>query len=244
MAIAFNAATDGGNNGGSTNSLTFAHTCGAGADRLLVVGVAGDSAGGFDDITGVTYNGVAMTLAKKELADSASSTTRHAYQYFLVAPATGANNVVVSCTNNHYLLCGAADYTGMKQSGQPDATTSQETAVSALTQTTSITPIAASSWAALMEGGYSGGGDIPPTAGAGCTRRAKDGTFGTWGIFDTNAEISAAHNMTTDRPDYGSKGIYSILHAIASYAPVPTTPEVSMRLNNLRPRIFAPGLAR
>ena len=65
MAIAFDAATDGGNvNPGTT--LTFAHTC-TGSLGLLVVGFNGDNIGGADDVSSVTYNGVALTLADKQV---------------------------------------------------------------------------------------------------------------------------------------------------------------------------------
>ena len=55
MAIAFDAATDGGNNAGITTSLTFAHTC-TGSNGFLDVCFSGDTIGGSDDVTGVTYN--------------------------------------------------------------------------------------------------------------------------------------------------------------------------------------------
>lgn len=175
MAIAFVAAADLDNNGGSNNSLSANYTCGSGQNRLLVVCINGDST--LDDITGVTYAGTSMTFAVKNLT---AGIDRHQYIYFLLNPASGTNSVVVSCTNTHYLLAGAADYTGVAQSGQPDATTTNAAASSTNTSlTTSITTIANNSWAILMETDYDLNSDnLPPAASTGATRRAFDGPFG------------------------------------------------------------------
>ena len=43
----------------TATSLTYSHTCGAGSNRILFVGVWGDTTS--DAITGVTYGGSAMT---------------------------------------------------------------------------------------------------------------------------------------------------------------------------------------
>ncbi len=59
--IAFDSATNGGS--GTGTSLTYAHTC-SGSARLLRVGVNLYNPG-TDDLTGVTYAGVAMTQIGK-----------------------------------------------------------------------------------------------------------------------------------------------------------------------------------
>lgn len=212
MAIAFVASADGGNNGGSTNSLTFSYTCGSGSNRLLIVVITGDYAA-HDDITGVTYNSVAMTLAVKKIASG--STTRNVYIYYLLNPASGSHSVAISSTANHYLLAGAADYTGVLQSGQPDATATNDSVSNATTLTTSITTVADNAWPILAESGYQN--NTAPTAGSGSTRRTFDATFGTWGIFDSNSAVhpAGAYSMTTGRNVADSP----IMHAIASFSP-------------------------
>lgn len=215
MAIAFDAATAGGDNGGS-GSLTFSHTC-TGSLGLLVVGFNGDNIGGADDITSVTYNGVALTLADKQVNPS-SGGDRNTYMYFLLGPATGAHNVVVSCSGSHLLQGGAVSYTGVKASGQPDAhTVNAESSSSLKTLTTSVTTSADNCWTVLIEGCYDGG--TPPVAGTGSTRRTFDGTNGGWGLFDSNAAIHPAgsYSMTTTR---GSDPFgLEILHVMASFQP-------------------------
>jgi hypothetical protein len=223
VAIAFNNAAYGGNNSGTTNSFTFSYACGSGANRLLVVVVLGDTTSahggtGFDDITGVTYNGVSMTLAVKKVTAPGGS-DRFSYIYFLLNPASGANNVVISCTNNHFLFGGAADYTGVAQSGQPDATQVDAGSGSVSTFTSSITTIADNSWAILLEEGYdTNNDDLPPIAGTGVTRRAFESTYGAFGLFDSNGAITppAAYSMTTTR----STASNTINHIKASFAPV------------------------
>lgn len=93
---------------GSVNSSTFSHTC-SGSDRLLLVAVTKRTS---DDITGVTYNGVAMTqIIKRDHADS----TEFLYIYGLIAPATGANNVIVSASGTSVMYHGVTSYTGVGQ---------------------------------------------------------------------------------------------------------------------------------
>jgi hypothetical protein len=212
MPIAFDAATDGGNNGGGSNSLSFAHTC-TGSDRILFVGIAGDVAPfGADDITGVTYNGVAMEFVGKRFADELVS--RGTYLYQLEAPASGSNNVVVSSTSAHYLLAGAVSYTGAAQSGQPDNSTTNLSADTATSLTTSLTTVADNCWTALVINEATSGA---PGAGTGSTRRTYDAAFQVWGMFDSNAAITPAgsYSMTTTR----GAGIEAIAHVMASFSP-------------------------
>lgn len=194
MSNAFDVATDGGVI--TSTSLSWSHTC-SGLLRFLVVGFNGDSVGGADDITGVTYNGVAMTLGVKKI--NATSGDRMLYLYYLIGPASGANTVTISCSSSHNLSGGSVSYTGVKQSAQPDATITNFSGSTATTLTTAIVTSANNSWAVLLEGGYDN--NNPPTAGAGLTIRKSDGTFGAWGLFDSNSDITPAgsYSMTTNR---------------------------------------------
>jgi hypothetical protein len=209
--IAFVGAADGGNNGGSTSSLTFSYTAGAGSNRLLVVGALGDSS--VDDVTGATYAGSAMTLAAK-LAPG-GPVNRWAYLFWKVGPASGANNVVISASSTHFILAGAADYSGVNPAGQPDATTTQAGSGSITSLTTSITTAANNSWTILLENSFDA--NIPPTAGSGLVRRATDAAFGGWGLFDSNGAITPAgsYSMTTTRTNSSN----TIDHVVASFKP-------------------------
>ena len=61
-AITFDAASRAATTSTGRTSLSWSHTVGGGADRMLVVGVAVEDASTTDaNITSVTYNGVALT---------------------------------------------------------------------------------------------------------------------------------------------------------------------------------------
>lgn len=101
MAVAFDAASQG--NAAAATSLTYAHTT-TGADRGLFAGVCVNDN---RSITGVTYNGISMTAVE---------TGSPSYRlYGLIAPATGANNVVVSVDAAGNITSVAVSVTGMDQ---------------------------------------------------------------------------------------------------------------------------------
>jgi hypothetical protein len=117
MAIAVDAVTA----TASTASIltkTFAHTC-SGSDRLLLV-VAGCTTA-TADISGVTYNGVAMTQVGVDQTDSGGGGRMTVWA--LIAPATGANNVVITATATATIGYGAISFTGAYQTSNPDSNT-------------------------------------------------------------------------------------------------------------------------
>jgi hypothetical protein len=218
MAIAFDAATDGGNVNPGT-SLTFSHTC-TGSNLILFVGFNGDNIGGADDVSSVTYNSVAMTLANKQVG-AGTGGDRNTYLYYLIGPATGAHNVVITCSSSHVIQGGAVSYTGVKQSSQPDNTAiNAETVSSNKTLTTSLTTVNDNCWTVLVENCYDGGpGAGHPGAGAGTTRRTADGTNGGWGLFDSNAVVHPAGSTSLTTTRVSDPFGLEILHVMASFQP-------------------------
>jgi hypothetical protein len=194
----------------AVSSVTASYTCGSGANRLLVVGVLGDASS--DLITGVTYGGVSMILSDKHQP----GIQRWSYLYYLLGPAAGSNNVVVSASTTTAIYVGAADYTGVKSSGQPDAHTTHEFATSISTLTTSITTVTNNDWTVLFENGYNG--SPAPTNGTGSTIKASDATDGAWGLYDSNGVITPAgsYSMTTNRTSASNNGIG---HLVAAFQP-------------------------
>lgn len=184
--------------GTGVNSKTVSHVC-SGADRILIVGVSNYDAGsgGNDKVTGVTYNGVAMTLITKTQGDGADSWN---YLYALVAPDTGTHNIVVSTsTTQDEINVVAASYNGAKQTGQPDAyvINNQTSSVTSITPT--LTTLTNNCWlVSLFVNGY--GGAI--TAGTGTTLRVtatqarklmdSNGSVGNAGSYSLNATQSSA----------------------------------------------------
>jgi hypothetical protein len=213
MSIAFDAAVSGGDNGGS-GPLTFNHTC-TGANGLILTGFNGDNIGGADDITSVLFNSVTQALLAKITA--ATLGDRITYLNGLLAPTTGTHAVAISCTAGHLLQGGASSYTGVKQSGLPDASLTNFSAPGATSLTTTITTTVANCWVVLVENCYSSG--TPPAAGTGATRRAFDATNGGWGIFDSGGPVVSpgSYSITTTRPS-NPFGL-AILHVVVSIAP-------------------------
>lgn len=102
-AIVFDAATIGFGVG------TFSHNVGEGNNRFLTVGVAYVSGG--STVSGITYNGVAMTRLKDISANGVGATL-----WGLVAPATGPNNVVISWSGAAPgFATGAVSFLGVDQ---------------------------------------------------------------------------------------------------------------------------------
>jgi hypothetical protein len=90
---------------------TVSYTVGSGTNRILTVFVSDNSTG----VTGITYNGVAMTQV-----DSLHSSQNKSW--ILIAPASGAHNLVItkgtSASSINWIIYS---HTGAKQSSQPAA---------------------------------------------------------------------------------------------------------------------------
>lgn len=120
MSIAFDATSNG--------TGTTAHTC-SGSNRLLLL-----SAISLSGTSTPTYNGVSMTLIRSE------TTTQYTHSlYYLIAPATGSNNIV--CTGGAWVACS---YTGVNQTTPIDSQNSGK--ANDYTVNVSTTVVASSCW--------------------------------------------------------------------------------------------------
>ena len=196
MAIAFDAATNGNYNGGSANNVTFSHTC-TGSDLILLVGIYATSL----NTTGVTYNGVSMT----EIGTAFAIGSDNLSAWYLVNPATGANNVVATLSGTGGGQGGSLSYTGASQTGQPDANNTTSGSGTSLTNT--LSTVADNSWRAIYAH-WSAGGTI--VAGTNSTKRGSANTNEGW--FDSNGPITPAGSfaMTVDNSTGGSYGAFGL----------------------------------
>lgn len=112
MPIARNNATQ--IDGGSGSPFTTSYSCSAGSDRLLIAAFFTLAAA---TVTGVTYNGVAMTGLHSP-AQGGSDLKVHFY--YLLNPASGSNTFTITFAADTTKWVHLADYTGVAQSGQPD----------------------------------------------------------------------------------------------------------------------------
>ncbi len=115
MALVFDNATQ---STSASSGFTFSLSNSSLANRVLIVHVL--MPGTVDDLTGVTYGGVAMTRVLVAL-DNSPSIPVTVYSYRLVAPATGVNNVAVTWNNSHTVSASAISFTGADQATGIDA---------------------------------------------------------------------------------------------------------------------------
>ncbi len=141
-AIAFDNAT--GITIGSGSSQTIPYTV-SGSNTFLVVSTE-TGYPGTDDVTSITYNGVAMTRLFTSLR------TRQDFIYYLVNPSTGTHDVVISLNRSaDSITTTITSYTGVNQIGQPTQSNSCASATCSVTTTTNNawlvgTGFADSSW--------------------------------------------------------------------------------------------------
>lgn len=201
MAIARDATSEGST---TATSLTVAHTC-TGSNRLLLVHILTNNT--TDTLTGMTYNGVAMT----RLGIHASTPNNFiAYVYGLLAPATGSNNVVVTFSGSTVIGLQNVSYTGVKQSGLPDASNSNNDD-DGNDWSESITTIANNCWHFL---GKRSGSDATVTSGG---VRVLHGNYGgVQMVADSDAAITPAGSHAIAGSN-AANGYTSINVSIAPY---------------------------
>ena len=205
MAIVFDAASSNSIINSSSTSITTAHTC-TGSNLILFVSIATFDVATGTPVSGITYAGVAMTKIAEvtpQVDDVKTSL------WYLIAPATGANNIVASFSAQTYIWTAAASYTGALQSGVPDASSSGVGTGTSISGT--VTTIADNCWTVMdayaLEAGH--------TNGAGTTIRATSPTNGRVSIADSNAAKTPAGSVTLAvNCTSGALG-----HVIASFAP-------------------------
>lgn len=201
----------------AASSLTYSHTC-TGSDRLLVLGgvTINDAT---DVVTGVTYNGVAMT----RIDSQGYAGVARAYFYYLIAPASGANNVVVSFTGTtHNSQFQSISYTGAKQTGQPDASASNAAAV-ATSVTNTLTTVANNS----IHLAYVRVSDTAPTGTTG-TFVYGPGSPGTEGFYITSPTPVTPAGSSSIQVSGASQTWVAIGASFAPTVAVTTVPDLRL----------------
>jgi len=201
----FDNAADGGNNGGSTTSLTYSYAVGSNSNRLLLVNLIGDVSA--DDISSVKYAGASMTLVTKVQTPG----DRWHYLYYLLAPASGTNNVVITAGSSHYLISEATSWYNIAQTGQPLANATNTAAGGVVSMTTSLPAssnnviVAESMWAPI--------GILPAN---GSSELIADSVFQSLGMFTNVASpVTPAFPVSITNTWNGQASASSV---IASFA--------------------------
>lgn len=222
MAIAFDTSNSGN---GATADWSYSHTC-TGTNLLLFAFVSANTS----NTPTVTYGGVSMT----QIGTTAYNVGGYYGSiFYLIAPLTGSNTVATNATGNTDSTTRTSSYTGMRQYSQPDASIQINPGANT-TITTTVSVVASNCW---LVGGYGQtSGTTTPTAPA-VVRQGSNVFLG-----DSNSDVGLGNQSMTfswvsSTVNYGY---------MASFAPsIPTIPKnLGFKINNLRPRIFSPGLAR
>lgn len=179
MAIAFDSASYAEGTGTGLNGTPIALTA-SGSNRMVFVGVSYQDAGA---ISGITYDGVAMT----KLDGEATAGSGNYDLWYIANPSTTTNApIVVSTTNNGTWQIGAVSYTGVANTA-PTPTNSTLSDNSALTSTSD------NSWHVMWASrGVNSGANC--SAGSGTTQRTS--TSQESGMFDKGGPITPAGSST------------------------------------------------
>lgn len=210
-AIAFDNVLEGSFGSGTSQTVSFTTS---GSDRFLVVYIESGYPAS-DDVTGVTYGGVAMTR------QMSTTRARESYIYTLSNPPVGANNIVASfnrSTDSNLIV--ATSYTGVKQSGQPE-----DINFSTGSQTASITTISNNAWvvgASEADSGYS--------AYSGTTFRSGNASYR---MIDNNGPKTPAGSVTLGMS--GASGSLAVFLMSLAPAPEPigTTNRIAKFINSM-----------
>jgi uncharacterized repeat protein (TIGR01451 family) len=107
--VTFDAASSTDTGSGSAVSRTFSHTT-SGSDRILIVGVS-IFRNSSQSVSSVTYAGTGLTY----VGSSTYANEVRTEIWRLMAPATGANNIVVTLSSSAAFVAGASSFTGVHQ---------------------------------------------------------------------------------------------------------------------------------
>lgn len=177
MAIATDATSSAQ---ASATSVTATHV-NTGSDLLTTAGIWVQRT--TDDLTDVTYNAVSMSQMGH--LDGGSS-FEQVHLYGLLNPATGSNSLTLTKTNADLGYVIGSSYTGVSQSGLPDASDTSSVA-SGTSLTSTVTSIADNCWTVMMSKATAN-----QTAGTGTTLRQVGPNNAQTGVFDSNAAITPA----------------------------------------------------
>lgn len=184
-------------------TLTIAHDCGSGSNRMLIAAFYTNDA---TDISAATYAGVA-------LGTPVMATGNKTRLYMLFAPATGSNNLVFTNTNFHYMSAVVKCYTGVNQSNTVDSSGSGTANATSLT--VSSTTVADNCWQFYAVLSTTATASSAGT-GSSLVGSQSDGITQSLVLFDSNAALTpaGAHSM---QATLGSAVNWE--GALASFAP-------------------------
>jgi len=215
-AIGFDAASRAATTSTGRTSLSWSHTVGGGADRLMVVGVAVEDGTTADaNITSVTCNGVALTAVPNSKRSGGGTGIIQTQLFYLLnggLGAAGARTVVVNMQGPvDGISAGATTFTGVAQATPQPAATSVDTS-GADSISTAITSAVANAWIVDVVGSGNSGSFTPSS---GQTERWDIAASGMTGASSTKA-LGAAGATTLG---WSHSGANRLAHSVAQLVP-------------------------
>lgn len=222
-AITFGSASSASSSGGT---LTFAHTVGAGSNKILIVGISIDQTSTVTVISTVTYGGVAMTNVGNT---TSTADVMRISGWVLVNPPSGTANVVVTPVGGNTVdfVAGATSYFGVHQT--VPLGTGVETTGGSGTPTVNV----ASATNDLVVDSVSVGGALlgnSVSVGAGQTQRfnVNTGTILSTGMIGAGSTEPGAATVTMS---WTQNGLLNGPWAIGAVAMRPAPPAISKSFN-------------
>lgn len=165
MAVTFDATAT--SKVANATSLTFSHTC-SGSNRVMIVASSTDAG---VNTTDITYAAVALTEING-ISDNFLGLANRSEQWGKIAPATGANNVVITVASSCGIVGGSVSVNGADQStGWHNSATANGNSTA---PSVNVTSAAGELVVDQMANGV-GATDLPTaTVGAGQTQRWND----------------------------------------------------------------------
>ncbi len=198
---------------GAGSSATWSHTT-SGSNRLLIVCTFNNGNSGSP--TSVTYNSVGLTKLQEQSTDGGGFRWD---LWYLIAPSTGANNVVVTWAtgdgiNNNI----AVTYTGVKQSSFPDSSNTGSTGSTA-SISVSTTVVASNSWLA----GCTRASADTQSGGTNATVRQQGNTDGSQLFHDSNGVVGTGSQTATINVSPNSAQWMNLVSIAPAIDSVPST---------------------
>lgn len=200
-------------------TLNLNHAVGGGADRLLVVSVAVEAAGGSADLTAPpTFDGVDMTKAiDRTVGSSYDMNTEIWYMLEADLPAAGSYQLSIQASGADDITAVAISVTGAAQQG-PEATAgSDDGEGGAPSIQTQVTTLSDRAWIFDCVGSGNAISGFSPDAGQ--TERGDSAAASSRGAAGTEEKTTAG----LETQGWTASGSNRISHVVAAFAPTVTT---------------------
>lgn len=204
---------DGGSSarGASVSSLTYSHTVTSNTNGAIYVCAQGVQTGNPGAVSSVTYAGSALTRIQTQICYASSTNCLEVWR--LKAPATGANNIVITYAGTVSEIIGTSvSYTGVDQT-TPEGTVATASDTTGTSNGPITVNVSSATGGVVIDCASPRFALSAPTVGAGQTARAvKDDTASSGSWVGTSEEAGAATvtmswALTTTPREWGTIGV-------------------------------------